>query len=140
MAKGREKDLVQTQELANGRVWSGEAALDLGLVDQLGGLEDAVGRAAALAQLEQWQVRRRLPPTDPRAELMAALSQVSQSGISPMVNQNSALQALLREVAAPYLGPNLRAINGFNDPKYLNVFCLECLLPSYTLGDLYLAQ
>ncbi len=39
-------------EVAQGRVWSGQAALKLGLVDEMGGLKDAIRHAAKLAKIE----------------------------------------------------------------------------------------
>jgi len=44
-------------ELAGGRVYTGRQALDLGLVDELGGFHDAVRRAAELAKVEDYDVR-----------------------------------------------------------------------------------
>ena len=45
------------QEIAQGRVWSGTAAKQLGLVDEIGGLEDAVREAAKQAKLgDDWQL------------------------------------------------------------------------------------
>lgn len=51
VANGRNMEIDKVAEIAEGRVWDGETAKDLGLVDQLGSLEDAVERAAALAGL-----------------------------------------------------------------------------------------
>ncbi len=45
--------LSETREVAKGRVWSGEDALQHGLVDQLGGLADAVHLAKQQAGLSQ---------------------------------------------------------------------------------------
>ncbi len=41
----------EIDQIAQGRVWSGEDAFDLGLIDKLGGLDDAIASAAALADL-----------------------------------------------------------------------------------------
>ncbi len=54
-ARGLEVDAVDT--VARGRVWSGAQALDRGLVDELGGLNDAVAAAASLAGLDDYTVR-----------------------------------------------------------------------------------
>ena len=48
----RELPIQKVQEIARGRVWSGADALALGLVDQLGGLNDAIASAVRLAGLE----------------------------------------------------------------------------------------
>ena len=55
-AEGREKSTEEVHEIAQGRVWIGTDAKNLGLVDELGGLEDAVASAARLAELEDFSV------------------------------------------------------------------------------------
>jgi len=47
VVKGRKIPLAQVKSIARGRVWSGVDALNLKLVDQLGGLEDAIAFAKA---------------------------------------------------------------------------------------------
>jgi protease-4 len=44
-------------ELAGGRVYTGRQALELGLVDKIGTLQDAIGHVAALAKLDDYEVR-----------------------------------------------------------------------------------
>ena len=51
VAEGRGLSLEDVDEIARGRVWAGSDALDLGLVDRLGQLEDAIESAAELAEL-----------------------------------------------------------------------------------------
>lgn len=55
VANGRNMTLEQVDEIAQGRIWTGTQALKLGLVDQIGGLHDAIKEAAALAKLEQYK-------------------------------------------------------------------------------------
>lgn len=50
-AKGRNKTYDEIHAVAQGRIWSGEDALRLGLIDELGGLTTAIGRALELAKL-----------------------------------------------------------------------------------------
>lgn len=57
VAKGRKKDINYIDSIAQGRVWSGEDALRLGLVDKLGGLQDAVACAARLAKVKEYRLR-----------------------------------------------------------------------------------
>lgn len=52
VAKGRGLSVDTVESLAQGRVWSGQDALELGLVDELGGQQQAIENAAALAGLE----------------------------------------------------------------------------------------
>ncbi|MTI30294.1 signal peptide peptidase SppA [Xanthovirga aplysinae] len=51
-AEGRNMSLEKLKQVASGRVWSGEQALSNGLVDVLGGLEDAINIAAKKAGVE----------------------------------------------------------------------------------------
>lgn len=57
VAEGRNLPRPKVAEIAQGRVWSGTAAKELGLVDELGGLEAAIQAAVELAELEEdWQL------------------------------------------------------------------------------------
>ncbi len=55
VADGRNMDLKQVKEIARGRVYSGGRAKELGLVDEIGGLDAAIRRAAELANLEKYR-------------------------------------------------------------------------------------
>ena len=57
VAEGRELEMDAAHEVSQGRVWTGTAALENGLIDELGGLNDALAKAAELAELEEWQVK-----------------------------------------------------------------------------------
>jgi protease-4 len=59
VAEARESEPEAIDEVARGRVWSGAQAHERGLVDELGGLDDAIGAAARLANLApgDFQVR-----------------------------------------------------------------------------------
>lgn len=50
------KSLADVDSIAQGRVWTGEQAVKLGLVDGLGSLDDAVKKAAELAKLKEYSV------------------------------------------------------------------------------------
>ncbi|MEO1028490.1 MAG: signal peptide peptidase SppA [Pseudomonadota bacterium] len=52
VAEGRDLDIDTVREIAKGRVWSGEDALERGLVDEIGGFTDALAKARELAGLE----------------------------------------------------------------------------------------
>ena len=57
VADSRKLPKNKVQEIAQGRVWSGTAAKQLGLVDEIGGLEDAIREAAKQAKLgDDWQL------------------------------------------------------------------------------------
>ncbi len=54
VADGRGQDISQIEEIAQGHVWLGQDAIGVKLVDQLGGLDDAIEKAAQLAGLEEY--------------------------------------------------------------------------------------
>jgi protease-4 len=58
ISEGRNITIARADSLAQGRVWSGAQARELGLVDELGGLEDAVKAAALLANVDSYSVRK----------------------------------------------------------------------------------
>ncbi|WP_083720823.1 signal peptide peptidase SppA [Sphingopyxis sp. QXT-31] len=52
VAKSRKQPLAKVEEIAEGRVWAGGTARQIGLVDQFGGLPDAIAAAAKLAKVD----------------------------------------------------------------------------------------
>lgn len=59
VSEGRGLDKTFVDDIAQGRVWAGTDALEIGLVDELGGLEDAINYAAGLAgnpDLSAWNI------------------------------------------------------------------------------------
>ena len=55
VADGRKMSVEQIEKVAQGRVWLGQDALKIGLVDKLGTLKDAVSEAAALANVTEYR-------------------------------------------------------------------------------------
>ena len=56
VADGRKLPVDEVYKIAEGRVWSGVEAIKIGLVDQLGTIEDAVAKAAELAELSDYGI------------------------------------------------------------------------------------
>ena len=56
VADGRHLDVAYVDSIGQGRVWAGSDALQLGLVDALGNLDDAVAKAANLASLDKYDI------------------------------------------------------------------------------------
>ena len=52
VAAARKKSVADVDRIAQGRVWDGGTARQLGLVDQFGGLDEAIAKAAALAKTD----------------------------------------------------------------------------------------
>lgn len=58
VSQGRGMTMAQVDSVAQGRVWSGTEALEIGLVDELGNLDDAIAAAAEMAELSAYGVKK----------------------------------------------------------------------------------
>ncbi|RYG54160.1 MAG: signal peptide peptidase SppA [Chitinophagaceae bacterium] len=56
VADGRKKDTSYVDSIAQGRVWTGARAKDIGLIDRYGGIDDAIRAAATMAKLKEYRV------------------------------------------------------------------------------------
>ncbi|WDF64203.1 signal peptide peptidase SppA [Flavobacterium sp. KACC 22763] len=57
VAEGRKMTFAQVDSIAQGRVWSGTEALKIGLVDKIGGLNDAIAEAARIAKIKNYSTQ-----------------------------------------------------------------------------------
>lgn len=72
-AEGRHLTQDSIKAIGEGRVWLGQDALNIGLVDALGNMDDAIKKAAQLAQTEDYQLVYYPEKKDPMAELLNLL-------------------------------------------------------------------
>ncbi len=113
VARGRDMDAEAVEAVAQGRVWLGSQALEVGLIDGLGGLSDAVAEAASLANLSDYATKRFSTPLSPRDLLIQQL--MDAADISPPT------------VLASVLGRADLALKAFNDPRQTYAICEPCL-------------
>jgi len=57
VSKGRKMTFAQVDAIAQGRVWSGSEAIKIGLVDKIGGLNDAIAEAARIAKIKSYSTQ-----------------------------------------------------------------------------------
>lgn len=74
VAEGRHLPEATIDSIAQGRVWSGTAAVKLGLADRIGGLKDAVACAARMANLSFYNVQEYPQSQDPFQQLFQDIS------------------------------------------------------------------
>lgn len=74
VADGRKLPTDKVEEIAQGRVWLGADAKSIKLVDELGGLDEAVAKAAKLANMKDYHVTELPKNTDMFEQLMASVS------------------------------------------------------------------
>ncbi|PCI70774.1 MAG: signal peptide peptidase SppA [Gammaproteobacteria bacterium] len=124
VARSRNMTLEEVDKIAQGRVWSGKRAKDLGLVDQLGSLNDAIESAAKLAGLDNYDilnVKRKLTE--------------NEKFLKELFNQ-SQVESLMQERQQARVKPNIKSklfsqfkglmsLTEWNDPNnaYVNCFC-----------------
>ena len=77
-AEGRGKTQDEIKQIAEGRVWSGMRAMDLGLVDNLGSLKNAIDKAAELAEIEDYEVAEYPEPEDIWEKMVESLQKSSR--------------------------------------------------------------
>ena len=74
VAEGRGLTFEQVDEVGQGRVWTGENALEIGLVDVLGDLNDAIKIAEEMSGLEHYRLVKLPKQKDPIEELLSGFS------------------------------------------------------------------
>jgi protease-4 len=123
VAESRHKTPQQVDQIAQGRVWDGGTARQLGLVDGFGGMPEAIGKAAELAKLGDERGIRYLEPTPSfRDRLIASFvdeqnddTDTSADAFAVIAGQpQQQLLAAIGEVRAILAGPSIQAR------------CLEC--------------
>jgi len=124
VAESREMDIAAVDAIGQGQVWTGMDALNNGLVDELGGLDDAIVAAADLAEIGGKDygikvIEQELPSMEQL--VVDLLSVVSAMGVefSAAGNERSLAESITLSIAEK-AGPLLR----FNDPKGVYTHCL----------------
>lgn len=125
VAENRNMTLEQVDSIAQGRVWIGTTALELGLVDELGTLNEALSSAAELAELTDYEVTYIERTLSPKEQfIQELLRNASVWLVNTQVDQsNSPLVGLIRSVVK-----DINGITRLNDPKATYALCLECQL------------
>ena len=118
VAAGRDMSRDEVDAIAGGVVWSGTAAQKVGLVDSLGGLDEAVAAAAARSDLADYEIRRIGTPLSPEQLI---LEQIGKELGTVAVPGLSALRVFAEQLSQP-----LRVVDSLRDPQHLYVRCLEC--------------
>jgi protease-4 len=110
--RGREPDYIRS--IAGGRIWIADKALELGLIDELGDLDDAIAAAAAQAQLEDYRVNyvvKEMPAGLALLQRFTASMPIGVSAVSP--------------VFADRVARLLELAEGISQPR-ATVMCTDC--------------
>ena len=119
VAEGREMDVDAVHEVAQGRIWTGEKAQQLGLVDELGDLEQAISAAASLANLEDysiWNVETQLTAEE---KVLRMFAETTFGNF--LETKNSAIAQI-----SSLIRKELGFLKRLNDPSHVYVICTDC--------------
>ncbi len=124
VGKGRGLSPEEAEKAAEGRVWTGQDAKALGLVDEFGNLDDALKAAADLANLKSWQVTPIAPEESARDKFLRELFDSSAQALAPHLQSwlPTGLGKTLLE-----MNRTLDPLTRFNDPQGTYAFCPVCL-------------
>jgi protease IV len=116
---------AEVDAVAQGRVWTGSKALELGLVDKLGDFSDAIAAAAEKAGLSHYDVtvlQQELTPAEKMINDIFGAAKASgwlpQGQIS---NERMLLNKLTKQLKQDFV-----LLNQFNDPNGIYSYCVSC--------------
>ena len=75
VAEGRKMKQADVDSIGQGRVWSGVDAKRIGLVDEIGNINDAIRIAADLAKIKEYRIKSMPEQKEPFEELMSGISE-----------------------------------------------------------------
>lgn len=100
VATGRNMDVSSVDSIGQGRVWTGIRAKKLGLIDEFGGLEDAIKGAAELAGVDKYSIKEYPVPEDPYTRIISSLSgNIRMKILNKELGENFSLYKELKEVS-----------------------------------------
>lgn len=120
VSEARDISVADLEPIAGGRVWSGQQALELQLVDELGNQETAERAAARLADIDDYSVELIEPPMS-LAERIARIWTESVSTLIEQVSSSSQLHRL-----ANMLGEPIDTSLELTDPQSIFLYCSVC--------------
>jgi len=109
VSKGRNLEKQKAESLATGQVWTGYDAMELGLVDEIGTMKDAIDKAAELASLTDYSIKV-LENRSSSANLLARFMN--------RISHRSALAQTIKDIEF------LR--DGLDDPSHTYALCIWC--------------
>jgi protease-4 len=118
----------QVDKIARGRVWSGEDAKGIGLVDQLGGLDQAIESAAKRARLEKgyrvWYVEKEKSFRERLMSMLAAqaLDAAVAAGWAPRASSPASALSVAGRLRD--LQRDVERLSRWNDPRGVYAHCL----------------
>jgi protease-4 len=118
VAEGRNLPLERVEQLAQGRVYDGSAAVSVGLIDKIGSLNESLASAAALAGLDEYRITTLLPPVSLGEKLLNRIGAETKA----LVGDNRLISSLLKGFLPEAV--NLQSFLLYNDPNGMYAHCM----------------
>lgn len=125
VANNRDMSKEQVDQIAQGRVWIGQTAKEIGLVDELGYLQDGIQAAAEFANLTEYDtqyIQQDLSKSQLFWKEVFQNVAVKLDGALKTESDNTLLN-IVKELTA-----DIEAVAELNDPKGVYAYCLPCEL------------
>jgi len=124
VASGRDQSPEAIHDIAQGRIWTGQQALERGLVDQLGGLNEAIAAAAELAGIEEYSITYPSRILSPQEQFFQDISQNFSASMSK-IGFSKFTSSLVNTEMMTAVSP-LKLLSEFNDPRGVYLRCDYC--------------
>ena len=122
VAQGRDMTVEEVDKIAQGRVWSGLQAKKLGLVDELGSLEDAIASAAKLAGVNTYDSQLIEKPLSPKERFIKEM----MDNVSVLLPQPAVSEKPLWVQLAKQLEQGVTLDQRLKDPAHVYALCMAC--------------
>lgn len=126
VSQNRNMTIEEVDKIAQGKVWIGEKALEIGLVDAIGNQEDAIKAAADLAELNEDYGITMIKRDDPFSTFAASFSfKVLTKMLTLMSYMGFSIPTIIDHPLINWVAMQSEELVQFNDPRgiYLNCFC-----------------
>ncbi len=118
VSEGRNISIEDVNKLAKGQVWIGKDALKFNLIDEIGSLDDAIEKAANLAEIDEYNVKRIYKKKSRFSNFLPFL--MNEIGMkNEIINKNLDIEYKFEDL--------FTNISNYNDPKALYYLCGTCL-------------
>ncbi|MGD9182324.1 MAG: signal peptide peptidase SppA [Desulfobacterales bacterium] len=122
VAEGRNMEPETVEKIAQGRVWAGTTAKELGLVDEIGSLQDVISAVAKRVDLKDYEVTYITQPLTTRERLIRQLNRLITGVLATLNPADHPVKRVYDNVIDTEIDLILRA----NDPAGLYAYCLNC--------------
>jgi len=128
VASGRDSTPDKIHEIAQGRVWTGNQAIDNGLIDEIGDLKDSIEVAALIAGIQDYTIAYPRKEMTPFETLITEINSnvadfLGVFGLTPKLG--SLIPNSIHYYADKILHP-LKMMETLNDPKGVYLYCEQC--------------